>query len=55
MTLDFTTPGQVKVSMFACVDEILAAYKKAAPKEMGTKTSAAPKDLFTVNKDCEEL
>jgi hypothetical protein len=55
MTLDFTTPGQVKVSMFAYVDEMLAAYKQVAPKKLGTKTSATPKDLSTVEKDCEKL
>jgi hypothetical protein len=53
-TLDVTTPGQVKVSMFAYIDEILSAYKKAAPKELGTKTSATPKDVFTVNKNYEK-
>ena len=55
MTLDFTTPGQVKVSMFDFVDDLLRDYKKAAPEEHGTKTSAAPRNLFVVDDDCEKL
>ena len=55
MTLDFTTPGQVKVTMFDYIKEILATFEKVAPMELGTKTSAAPKNLFTVNEDCEKL
>ena len=55
MTLDFTTAGQVKVSMFDFVDDLLRDYKKAAPEEHGTKTSAAPRNLFVVDDDCEKL
>jgi hypothetical protein len=55
MTLDFTTAGQVKVSMFNFVDDLLRDYKKAAPEEHGTKTSAAPRNLFVVDDDCEKL
>jgi hypothetical protein len=40
MTLDCTVCGQVKISMFDNVDEILTALKKAEPKGCGTKTSA---------------
>jgi hypothetical protein len=54
MTLDLTA-GQVKVSMFDYVDDLLQDYKKAAPEERGTKTSVAPRDLFVVDKDCEKL
>jgi hypothetical protein len=42
MTLDFTTARQVKMLMFDYVDDLLRDYKKAAPDEHGTKTSAAP-------------
>ena len=55
MTLDFRTKGQCKVSMFDYVEEVLKAFEKAAPKEEGTKASAAPKDLFVVDQDCEKL
>jgi hypothetical protein len=55
MTLDFMTAGQVKVSMFDFVDDLLRDYKKAAPEERGTKTSVAPSDLFVVDEDCEKL
>ena len=55
MTLDFSVRGQVKVSMFEYVEEILAAFDKAEPKGAGTKSSAAPENLFTVDEDCEKL
>ena len=55
MTLDFTTAGQVKVSMFNFVDDLLRDYRKAAPEEHGIKTSAAPRNLFVVDDDCEKL
>jgi hypothetical protein len=42
MTLDYTIRGQVKITTFDYVDEILAAFDKAEPKGGGTKTSAAP-------------
>ena len=46
MTLDYTVPGQVKITMFDYVDEILTAFDKAEPKGGGTKSSAAPENLF---------
>ena len=55
MKLDFTTPRQVKVTMFEYVQEILDAYNKIDPKDTGLKTTAAPKDLFVVDEDCEKL
>ena len=55
MTLDYSTPGQVKVSMYDYVEEILTAFAKADPKAAGTKSSAAPDNLFKVNEDCEKL
>jgi hypothetical protein len=55
MTLDYTTRGQVKLSMFEYVDEILTAFDKAEPKGAGTKSSAAPDNLFTVNEDCKKV
>jgi hypothetical protein len=55
MTLDYTVRGQVKISMFDYVNEILTAFDKAEPKGAGTKSSAAPANLFTVDEDCEKL
>jgi hypothetical protein len=37
MTLDYTIRGQVKITMFDCVDEIITALDKAEPKGGGTK------------------
>jgi hypothetical protein len=55
MTLDYSVPGQVKITMLDYVDEILAAFDKAEPKGRGTKTSAAPDSLFKVKDKCEKL
>jgi hypothetical protein len=55
MTLDYTVRGQVKITMFDYVDEILNAFDKAEPKGGGTKTSAAPASLFKVDESCEKL
>ena len=55
MTIDFTTEGQCKVTMPKRIKETLAAFEKAAPKETGTKSSAAPKDLFVINDKAVKL
>jgi hypothetical protein len=55
MTLDYSFPGQVKITMLDYVDEILAAFDKAEPKGGDTKTSAAPGSLFKVDEDCDKL
>jgi hypothetical protein len=55
MTIDYTVPGQVKITMLDYVEEILTAFEEAEPKASGTKSSAAPENLFTVNEDCEKL
>jgi hypothetical protein len=55
MTLDYTVCGQVKITMINYVDEILTAFDKADPNGNDTKTSAASKNLFRINKDCEKL
>jgi hypothetical protein len=41
--------------MFDYVDKIINAFDKAEPKRGGTKSSAAPDDLFKVDKDREKL
>jgi hypothetical protein len=55
MTLYYSVPGQVKIKMLDCVNEILDAFDKAEPRGGGTKTSAAPDSLFKVDEDCEKL
>jgi hypothetical protein len=55
MTLDYTVRGQVNITMFDYVDEIITAFDKAEQKCGGTKTSAAPDGLFKVDESCEKL
>jgi hypothetical protein len=55
MTLDYTVRGQVKITMFDYVDEILTAFDKAELKGGGTKSSAATDSLFKVDESCEKL
>jgi hypothetical protein len=55
MTLDYTVRGQVKITMFHYVDEILTAFNNAEPKGGGTKSSAAPDSLLKVEESCKKL
>jgi hypothetical protein len=55
MTLYYTIRGQVKITMFNYIDEILTTFDKAEPKGGGTKTSEAPDSLFKVDGNCEKL
>jgi hypothetical protein len=55
MTMAYTVRGQVKITMFDYVDEILAAFDKAERKGGGTKSSVAPKSLFKVDESCKNL
>jgi hypothetical protein len=41
--------------MFDYIDEIINAFDKGELKGGGTKSSAAPDDIFKVNKDCKKL
>jgi hypothetical protein len=41
--------------MFNYINETIDAFDKAEPKGGGTKSSAAPDDLFKVDEDCERL
>jgi hypothetical protein len=52
MDLNYTVLGKVKISMFDYIEEILKAFVTAEPKGAGTKSSAAPDNLFMVNEDC---
>ena len=55
MTLDYTVCGQVQITMIDFLHEILIYFDKVEPKGGGTKTSAAPDNLFKVDKDCKKL
>jgi hypothetical protein len=55
MTLDYSLPGRVMITMFEYIMEIIAAYDNADPKGGGTKTSAAPENLFKIDDDCKKL
>jgi hypothetical protein len=55
MTLEYTICGQVNISMFDYIDKIINAFDKAEPKGGGTKSSAAPDDLFKVDEDRDKL
>ena len=55
MTLDYSEKGIVKVPMPKYMKEVLTEFENIMPKEKGTKSSAAPPDLFVVNKDCNKL
>jgi hypothetical protein len=55
MTLDHTTPGQVKITMIDHMQEIIVPFEKAESKGGGAKSSAAPANLFKVDADCEKL
>jgi len=66
MSLDFGHDNQCRITMIDYVDEIVAAYDKALGelddgfsafkrKSNLARTSAAPDDLFDVDKDAEKL
>jgi hypothetical protein len=55
MQLDYSVPGRVSISMLGYIQEILDLFDKEAPKHVGTKTSAAPVDLFRVQPECTKL
>ena len=49
MDINYSEPGQAKITILNYVEEILTAFAKADPKSTGTKSSAAPENLFVVN------
>jgi hypothetical protein len=69
MTLDYTYPGQVRITMIKHVDDIIETFEKAKLKYDGgfikvkskrksrssSQVTAAPKNLFVVNEECEAL
>ena len=55
MTLDFSEKGLVKVSMPKYIEECLTSFDKMMPNCKGTKSSAAPRDLFEIDDEAEKL
>ena len=55
MTIDYTKRGQVAVTMFDYLKECVAIFDKVDPKANGTKSTAAPTNLFQVDEDCKKL
>ncbi len=66
MSLDFSHPNQCRVTMIDFLDEIVVVYDKAlkdlsdgfnavTKKKNVARTSAAPDDMFIVDKDAEKL
>ena len=55
MTLDYSVDGQVKITMLGCINECIKLFEKMAPKKQGSKSSAAPKNLFVVDDSSEKL
>ena len=55
MDLDFTTKGEVKVTMADYTKKCIKIFNKVAPLELGTKLSAVACNLFEVNEDIKNL
>ena len=49
MKLDYTTVGQVNITMLEYIDEIRDAFDKADPTVGGTQSSAEPDIIFNLN------
>ena len=52
---NFSVHGQVKITMLGYIRECIKLFEEIAPKERGSKSSAAPKDVFVVNVKVEKL
>ena len=52
MALDYTTVGQVKITMLEYINKTLDAFDKADPIGGGNKSSSAPAINFKVDKKC---
>ena len=55
MTLNYTVCGQVRINMFSYTKEILTNFDKTDPKGKVMKSSAAPNNIFVVNKGFKKL
>ena len=55
MTLFYTVSGRSIIIILYYIDEILTVFNKMYPSNRGTESSAAPKNLFKVDKDCVNI
>ena len=55
MTLDYSVDGQVKITMLGYIKECIELFEKMAPNKRGSKSSAAPKNLFVVDDNSKKL
>ena len=49
MILEYSVKGKVKITMLDYINEILECLDKAEPKSSGTKSSAAPLNMFVAD------
>ena len=54
-TLYYTVCGQVSITMFVYIEEILTAFDKSDLTGKCMKPSASPNNIFVVNKDYNKL
>ena len=54
MKLDFSTVGQVKITMLAYIDEIIDAFDKSDPTGGGNKSISALDIIFKAKEDCKK-
>ena len=55
INLYYSVKGKVNITILDYINEILECLEKEEPKASGTKSSAAPLNLFVVDEYCEEL
>ena len=55
ITIDYTVHGQVRISMFSYIEEILTAFVKAYLKGKGLNSSTTPNNIFVVYKYFKKL
>ena len=53
--INYSKERACQITMFENMKAILDTFDKIDTKEKGTKNSAAPENLFTVQKDCEKI
>ena len=55
MNLGYTVCGQIQIMMIYFLEKVLIAFDKVEPKGGGTKTSAAPENIFKVEEYFKKL
>ena len=55
MTLEYSLKGQINITVLYYINEMLDLLEREEPKDSGTKSSAAPMNLFVVGEYCDKL